>query len=250
MSAYRTSAELGPTSVVPADLVLEANHRIANHLSMLVAVMRRPLPAIEAGSLAIPREVVADLLNDMSGKILAVARFHLMLTKQPTTGDVELGKVLMAAADELQSCGIFGDRLHVTTNLNGCRVEASQAPMLLMAFSEIATNAIKYAHPTGLPVELTIAGTATPDGGVQLQIADDGVGFPEGFDESRDAGVGLRLVRTLVENAGGSLAIESCSLGVAFSIELRKKKVDVPAQCESAFDKRAQSNCDHHSMRR
>ena len=38
---------------------------------------------------------------------------------------------------------------------------------------------------------------------MQLQIADDGVGFPEGFDEWRDAGIGLRLVRTLVESAGG-----------------------------------------------
>ena len=42
----------------------------------------------------------------------------------------------------------------------------------------------------------------------------------EGFDEWRDAGIGLRLVRTLVESAGGSLAIKSDPLGLTFSIEL------------------------------
>jgi two-component sensor histidine kinase len=214
-----------PPSLVPVDLALEADHRIANHLSMLVALARRPLPAIEKGRPTVPRELVADLLNDMAGKILSVARLHQMLANRPALGEVELGKVLMAAADELQSSGIFGDRLHVTSSLDDCFVEASQASRLLMAFSEIATNAIKYAHPTGLPVELAIAGAATPDGGVQLQIADDGVGFPEGFDEWRDAGLGLKLVRSLVESAGGSLAIKSDPLGLTFSIELQPTRL-------------------------
>ena len=217
MSAFRV---LKNPHVRPIDLALEANHRIANHLSMLVATVRRQLPAIEGGPLTVPRNLVADLLNDMAGKTLAVARLHLMLAKQPAAGEVELNKLLMAAADELQSSGIFGDRLQVTSNLNGCLIEASQASMLTMAFSEIVTNAVKYAHPTGLPVELTIAGTETPDGGLHLEIADDGVGFPEGFDEWRDAGIGLRLVRTLVEGAGGSLAMKSEPLGLTFSITL------------------------------
>jgi two-component sensor histidine kinase len=217
MSPY---SALKNSSVGRADLALEANHRIANHLSMLVAVVRRERSAIEAGPHTAPRELVTDLLDDMAGKILSVARLHMMLAQGPATGEVELGKALASVVEELQVSAIFGDRLHVTTSLDGCIVEASRASMLLTAFSEIATNAIKYAHPTGLPVELTIAGTATPDGGMQLQIADDGVGFPEGFDEWRDAGIGLRLVRTLVESAGGSLAIKSDPLGLTFSIEL------------------------------
>jgi len=53
-----------------------------------------------------------------------------------------------------------------------------------------------------------------------LQIADDGVGFPEGFDEWRDSGIGLGLVRTLVESTGGSMAMESDPLGLTFTITL------------------------------
>jgi len=207
-------------SAVPADLALEANHRIANLLSMLVAVVRRPVGAIEAGPHALPREVVADLLNDMAGKIPSVARLHLMLANRPPPGEVELGTALVSVVEELKTSGIFADRLRVTSSLDGCRVDATQASMLRMAFCEIATNAIKYAHPTGLPVELTVAGTATPSGGVQLEIADDGVGFPEGFDEWRDAGIGLKLVRTLVEGSGGCVSMKSDLLGLTFSIGL------------------------------
>jgi two-component sensor histidine kinase len=53
-----------------------------------------------------------------------------------------------------------------------------------------------------------------------LHIADDGVGLPEGFDEKRDAGPGLRLVRGLVESVGGRLTLNSDPLGLGFSIEL------------------------------
>jgi two-component sensor histidine kinase len=192
---------------------------------MLVAVVRRQLPAIEDGPLAVPRGLVADLLKDMASKILAVARLHLMLAKQPMPGEIELAKVLMAVTHELQSSGIFGDRLRVTSSLNGYRVQASQASMLQMAFFEIATNAIKYAHPSGLPVELSLSCAETPDGGMVIEIADDGVGFPEGFDEWRDAGVGLRLVHSLVESAGGSLAIKSDPLGLTFSIEMQPARL-------------------------
>jgi two-component sensor histidine kinase len=222
MSAYRV---LKDPSVRAADLALEANHRIANHLSMLVAAVRRQLPAIEAGPHAVPRELVADLMNDMAGKILSVARLHLMLSNRLAPGEVEFGTALASVVEGLQASEIFGDRLHVTTSLEGCLLEASQASMLLMAFSEIATNAIKYAHPSGLPVELSLSGVETPGGGVEIEIADDGVGFPEGFDEWRDAGVGLRLVRTLVESAGGRVAMKSDPLGLTFSIQLPSRRL-------------------------
>jgi two-component sensor histidine kinase len=220
VSAYRA---LKDPPVGPAYLALEANHRIANHLSLLVAFVRGQLPAIEGGPHTIPRELVADLLNDMAGKILSVARLHLLLAKRPAPGEVELGKALMAAADELQS-GILDDRLQVSSSLDGCLVDASQASMLVMAFSEIATNAIKYAHPSGLPVELSLSGVETPGGGVVLEIADDGVGLPEGFDEWRDAGLGLKLVRSLVESAGGCVAMKSDPLGLTFSITLPARR--------------------------
>jgi two-component sensor histidine kinase len=79
---------------------------------------------------------------------------------------------------------------------------------------------VKYAHPSGLPVELSIVATTAPDGGAVLEIGDDGVGLPEGFEESRAAGKGLKLMRLLVENIGGGLNIKSHALGLTVAIRL------------------------------
>ena len=59
-----------------------------------------------------------------------------------------------------------------------------------------------------------------PDGSVVLEIGDDGVGLPEGFDHARDAGVGLKLIRSLVEKIGATVEIESDDLGLRFRIVL------------------------------
>jgi two-component sensor histidine kinase len=210
----------------PLDLVIESNHRIANHLSALALILRRQTAAMQTGPELIRREDVVHVLTEMAGKILAVSGLHRTLAAQPAQGEVDLNNVLTKILQEFKASGIFGDRLHMgSTRGSGCLVESAQASMLMLAFSEIVTNAIKYAHPTGLPVEVSIASALTPEGGVALQIADDGVGFPEGFDESRDAGVGLKLVRSLVENAGGCLETKSDELGLTFSIQLPPKAV-------------------------
>ena len=210
-----------PIALVPVDLVVESNHRIANHLSALATILRKKILAIEAGPAMIPRALMIDALSETAGKILAIARLHQDFTARPEHGNVELNDVLAAILQDFRTSGIFGDRLRIgATTGSGCLVDASQASTLTLVFSEIVANAIKYAHPTGLPVEISIASAATPGGGVALQIADDGVGFPEGFDERRDGGVGLELVRSLVEYAGGYLAIRSDALGLTFSIEL------------------------------
>jgi two-component sensor histidine kinase len=207
--------------VRPLDLVIESNHRIANNLSALAALLAKRIAATRTGPESVPREDMVEALTEMAGQILSVARLHRILTAQPAQAAVDLNKVLTEFLQELKAAGIVGNRLHVASTLEpGCMVGGSRALLLSFVLSEIVTNAMRYAHPTGLPVELSITGAPTADGGVALQIADDGVGLPEGFVEERDAGVGLKLVRSLVEKAGGDLELKSDALGLIFSIQL------------------------------
>jgi two-component sensor histidine kinase len=220
----------------PHDPLAEANHRIANNLAALAVTFMKRLPQIEAGPKLVPRELVADLMKDIAGRIEALGRLHRLLSAPPMQGEVELDDVLAEVIGSFQTTGLFGDRLHVASDVKGCHVAAEQAAMLMLVFVEIATNAFKYAHPTGLPVELTVAAAATPVGGLLVHIADDGVGFPEGFDEVRDAGPGLRLVRSLVVGAGGSLAIRSDPLGLRFSIQLPNAQLQACSQFGAPLD--------------
>jgi len=209
------------TAQPPPDLFIEANHRITNHLSMLLAIFRKEVRAMELRPPLIPRDDVVDTLNSMVGKFLAVLSLHRSFAASPKQEESDLSQAAINILCELQDSGIFGDRLHfVSAAGEPCPVKPNQASMLALILSEIVTNAIKYAHPTGLPVELSIATSMTQDGEVLLEIGDDGVGLPEGFVEARDAGVGLKLVRSMVERSGGHLELHSDSLGLRFIIHL------------------------------
>ena len=216
--------------VQPRDRAIENSHRIANELGLLAAVLQRQISKVRDGPEMISREVLVEALSSHFNKLIAVSRLHHAISRVADEDDVDLKQVFTDLFQNFQDSGLFADRLHLSLTFPPrFHVTAAQASALTLAFSEIVTNAMKYAHPTGLPVEIAVTGEQTPNGGFTLDISDDGVGFPEGFVETRDSGVGLKLVRSLVDSAGGRLAISSDELGLAFHIELPRLEMQSAA---------------------
>ena len=208
-------------AVQARDRAAEASHRIANQLGQLAILLEKQIRSLQSGPEVISRAAAVDALRLHHGRLHAIARLHRAISRTPDDGVVALQQVLPDLFREFQECGLFDDRLRLEWTLaDGCSVGATQATALMLAFSEIVTNAMKYAHPTALPVELAVVATPTADGGIAFTIGDDGVGLPEGFVEARDAGMGLRLVRSLIESVGGRVELHSDALGLTFHIEL------------------------------
>jgi two-component sensor histidine kinase len=80
--------------------------------------------------------------------------------------------------------------------------------------AELLTNAVKYAHPTGLPVSIQVRCETNDNGSFLVEVTDDGVGFPENFDPSTDGGLGFQLMRALANGLSAELQFEHDSLGV------------------------------------
>lgn len=197
----------------------EASHRIANQLAALVVLVDKQRAAAANGPDLVPRAAVAESLAAVSAKIGAIARLHRRLAVQHDDDEIDVNAALVEILGEFQA--IFGQRVQLASSTGeGCRVGSFRFSMLALAFAEIVTNALKHAHPTGLPIEFSLASEATPDGGMTLTVSDDGVGLPEGFDVERDGGTGLKLVRVLVQSAGGRVDIHSGDLGLTFAIDL------------------------------
>jgi two-component sensor histidine kinase len=215
-----TAAEV-PETPTPLQRSIEANHRIANELGQLAALLGRQIKSAENGPAMVPRASLTDALRLHHGRLLGISRLHHAISRQPDQDHVDLTQMLTDLFGEFEACGVFEHRLRLEWTLaQHCVVDAAQASAMTLAFSEIVTNALKYAHPTGLPVEMTVSAAPASDGTVAVSISDDGVGLPEGFVESRHAGVGLKLVRSLVESVGGRIAMSSSELGLSFRIDL------------------------------
>ena len=74
--------------------------------------------------------------------------------------------------------------------------------------NELLANAFKHAFPAGRPGTIAVTLGAESGGTCVLEVRDDGVGFPADLDFRHTESLGLQLVCLLIEQLGGTLAME------------------------------------------
>ncbi len=209
----------------------EADHRIANQLTVMAELLRSQLRQARRGPEVLPREAVCDILQDAIGKVSGIAQLHRVLAQHVLTEDVDLGDLMISIIREVVASLALRERLRVTQRLSsGCVVSKDMAQKISLIVVEIVMNAIKHAHPTGVPIEMCIACTRTASGGILIELDDDGVGLPEGFDPNLDGSVGFRLIRALANQLGANLQIESDYLGLSFRLQLQAAEMMAAAR--------------------
>jgi two-component sensor histidine kinase len=76
-----------------------------------------------------------------------------------------------------------------------------------MVLTELVQNAVEHAYPPGVSGDVTVSAERSARW-LDVIVADDGRGLPKGFSLERSNGLGLQIVRTLVESElRGSLSM-------------------------------------------
>ncbi len=207
------------TRPLARDLVAEANHRIANSLGLISGLVKRQVSELDARR-HYSHSQVRRILDDVRGRVDTVARFHRMLSGPAGEGPVEVGSYVHQLASYLV-CSLSSPEAVTLLFMCelGCRLERARALHLGLIVCELVTNSIKYAHPTGVHGQIQIRCRREPQG-IAIEVSDDGVGLPEGFDIERDGGTGLRLMRSLAQQIGATLAFEDGGLGVRCAVRI------------------------------
>jgi two-component sensor histidine kinase len=210
-----------PQFSLDGDLLREANHRIANHLSLIVGMVHAQASGVARGPEMLTRTQVRELLQETAGKIVSVSHMHRHLADRANTQAIDLGNYLLENVTSLISSLGLGARARVVHRLDkDCAVTPDQAQAIGLILSEIVMNAVKHAHPTGIPVQISISCRKLDSGALAVEIGDDGVGLPEGFDWKKGGGVGFMLIRSLAEKLGTELYVESDALGTVFLLTM------------------------------
>jgi two-component sensor histidine kinase len=203
------------------DVAAEANHRIANNLSIISGLVRMHGSTICKQPRMMSGPEVGLILEEVSARLDGVARLHRLLAggRQETTINVAdylrdiaqgiVSSLSIASATELQ---VASDP--------GCLVPPERALPLGLIVGELITNAVKYAHPAGVAGRITLACRRRPDGNIAIEISDDGVGLPEGIDPRKNGHMGFRVVRSLADQLGATIAFQSDELGLRCELQM------------------------------
>ncbi|HZZ23687.1 MAG TPA: sensor histidine kinase [Roseiarcus sp.] len=191
----------------------EAEHRIANSLQMISALVRQRAKSSQVSD---PQ----TFLLEIADRIETVGKLHRLLGESTATGTVQIRKYLKEVCDRLR-----GALAPTATSFSfdcprDCPLPAKTALPLALITAELVSNSLKYAHPTGLPTKITLSCRPDEKGDLTIVYEDDGVGFPEGFDVSEAGHVGMRLIQLLTKGVGGRHEWLSDPLGMRFEIVL------------------------------
>jgi two-component sensor histidine kinase len=200
-----------------SNLATESDHRIANHLTLLVSLVQMQRKALSAGPATMARADVSELLREIAGKIVSVAHLHRTLAHQHHDARVDLGRYLSESCSTLVSSLELNSRVRISRKIDGdCFVAPEQAQSIALIVTEVLMNAIKHAHPTGIPVEIKLVCRRGDGKHLVVEVEDDGIGLPEGFDPMTGGGTGFKIIRSLATSAGAKMSVKSDCLGTSF----------------------------------
>lgn len=92
-----------------------------------------------------------------------------------------------------------------------------------LILNELISNAFKHAFPGGRPGLVRIGLRRKPDDTVEIRVADDGVGLPEGVDFRQGETLGLQIIHLLAEQLDGALDVDRTK-GTAVTLTFRESK--------------------------
>jgi two-component system, sensor histidine kinase FlrB len=143
-----------------------------------------------------------------------------------TRETVSVSALLEQVAQWLRPALREGVRLTITTQAPDLLVRAS-APSLVSAVLNLATNALQASSGE---LNLELLARRTPQGKAQIVVSDSGPGVPASIRErifepffttrARGNGIGLSIVKSVIEAHGGTISLADSDRGATFVIEL------------------------------
>jgi PAS domain S-box-containing protein len=226
--------------------LIEADRRRTEFLAILAHELRNPLAPISTGLEVLSRSTdpvqqaeVRDMMQRQTSQLVTLVD-DLMDVSRISQGRMEVRKVRVDLADVIKTAvetsqpGV--SRLRHTLSVKGPRepIELDADPVrLAQAISNLLHNAAKFTPEGGL-IELTVERSGAE---AEISVKDNGIGIPQGAQDNifemfaqgghpleksnAGLGIGLTLVKKLVEMHGGSVSVQSQGSGQGSEFRIR-----------------------------
>lgn len=187
-------------------VIREIHHRVKNNLQTIASLLR--LQARRSGSIETKRE-----LEEAVRRIASIAVVHETLSRE--SGElVDFKDIAEQIVKMVEGSLVLpGARITIAHEGEPGKLPAELATPLAVVLVELLQNAVEHAFPrpgaNGRSGHIVVTMKRTA-GRLSLNVKDDGVGLPAGFNIDSSSGLGLQIVKSLVEGElEGTIAIRS-----------------------------------------
>ena len=182
-------------------LLQEVNHRVANSLGLVAAMVR-----MQANALSEPSAIRA--LQETQLRINAIAGVHRWLYTSDKIGSVEIDDYIEHLVADLKASLADENRPYqIKLTVDAAAIKTDKAVSLGVIVGELVTNAYKYAYDLGVAGEIRVGFKVLEDVTARLSIEDDGQGFDPG-GPSHGTGLGSRILSSMAANLRATITHE------------------------------------------
>ncbi len=196
-------------------LLREVHHRVKNNMAAIIGLFDLQQQAMDD-------QHSQAILVELSSRVRAMSLVHEKLYRSESLSQIDFQEYIQSLLSHLRTSYGSPD-VRCKVDAHGIFLPLDLAVPCGMIINELITNALKYAFPeerskaTDEAAHLWIVMRHDHDR-FSLSVADNGVGFPQGFDLNTAKTLGLSLVRMLGQHQlGGRYQVDQ-TRGIRFTL--------------------------------
>jgi two-component sensor histidine kinase len=140
-------------------------------------------------------------LEDIAVRIQSLSELYSLLYDSDAHGNISLKDYIPRLVSSMST---LSGSIELVTEVDNVHVSFKNATTLGLIVTELATNSTKHAFPDGRSGHVSIS-IKRHDDNITIEVRDNGVGLPDGFDPVQTESMGLRLVKDMVDQLQGTL---------------------------------------------
>ena len=208
----QTQEQIKSSLIEKETLLQEIHHRVKNNMQVINSLLKLQSNNIEDNQ-------TKEILKDSQSRVYAMSAVHETLHGSERLSEIDLKTYLTKITTSVfQTYSTEHQKVKLNSNVDNSPISINQAYPLGLIINELLSNSLKYAFPDERKGKIDVS-LKKLDKELELTFADNGIGISNGLDWKNPSTLGLKLVRTLVENQlDGSIDMESNN-GSKFTIK-------------------------------
>lgn len=197
-------------------LLKEVHHRVKNNLQIVMSLLNTQ-------SAFLKNNAAIAAIRESQNRVQAIALIHQKLYSSSNVAYIDIAVYISELVNYLADCYEAHDRgIRFEQQIEPVKMDVAQAIPIGLMLNEAITNAIKYAFPHQRGYINISLGTLD-DNNIMLNVADNGIGLPQGFDLKETSSLGMEMMKALSKQLDGNFKMENNN-GVVITLIFRAEK--------------------------
>ena len=193
----RKAEDLLRASLADKEVLLkEVHHRVKNNLQLISSLLSLQSSACDDKTKAI--------LDESRNRIKSIALVHEALYETKDFSNIDAGKYICKLIKSILYT-FDSEDISIDLDIGAISLKITSVVSIGLILNELIVNSIKHAF-CGNKGNISIS-MKKEEGRLILYYSDDGIGIPSGFDLMALDTLGLKLVKTLVDQLEGKIKV-------------------------------------------